>query len=575
MINKKNVIIYLIIIPAIAFTVMLLINNKSEQVELKNDEGNIIEINLGDSKVAGDVDGNGNVGALDYILVRKHLLGSSKLTGTKLSRADVNGDNRVNAADYIEIRKIIIYGPSITSPTSTPRATATPSPTMTPTPTATPKPTEEPINKVNRIHFISGEASAVSTNEYGVNDSILLESYGKHAMIDTNTSSNYKNYVKPYLKQLNIKELEFVVITHLHSDHYGGLYEYLNEVTNDFKIKKVYFKADCTMKSLLPEVKTYKHNCVDSWISEEIDLLKTKLAKKNIEYINPEASGNQYYNISLGKMNLTLTNLTTVNVTRKWENENMSSIVTLVEIPKSDGGSYRTLLLADSFLDDVNANAGKKLTQNGKYKIDVLKVGHHAMEVIDSNHASSTVASNIIVTGTCKAALCDLTHCNALNKYAEVSKDSKIYFVNNVTDNQIKGDKYSTLNYKRAALLVDFNNTISINNVEMGSNKYVSVDYLSASKVINHKYSENNQIKVRDLCDSSYGWKKENGKWYFYENGAKAKGWQQIEYKGSPKWFYLDDSTGVMLTGWQDLYWNGVKSRYHFDNNGVCDSSNC
>ena len=514
----------------------------------------------------GDVDGNGKVDSTDYILVRKHLMGTSILTGDRLKRADVNQKDGVTSADYIAIRIILMSGSS--SPTV---ATPPPKPTVKPTIT----PTVAPVNKVNRIHFISGEASAVSTNEYGVNDSILLESNGKYALIDTNTSANYKNYVKPYLKQLNIKELEFVVITHLHSDHYGGLYTYLTETTNDFKIKKVYFKADCTMKSLISDVTTLKHNCVDSWISEEIDLLKTKLTNKNIAYINPEASGKQYYDLGLGDMNISLTNLTTVNVTKKWQNENMSSIITLVEIPKSDGGKYRALLLGDSFLDDVNANAGKKLTSNGKYTIDVLKVGHHAMEVIDNSHASSTVANNIIVTGTCKASLCDLAHCNALNKYAEVKKDSKIYFVNNVTDNPVKGDKYSTLNYKRAAVVVDFDKTISINNVKMGSNNLLSVDYLSADKIKNHKYSENNQIKVRDLCDSSYGWKKEKDVWYFYENGAKVKGWQLIEYKGNPKWFYLDDSTGAMLTGWQDLYWNGVKGRYHFDNNGVCDSSNC
>ena len=59
------------------------------------------------STVVGDVDGDGKVNTLDYIVVRKHLMKSAILEGDKLSRADVNGDGKVSTADYIIIRKII------------------------------------------------------------------------------------------------------------------------------------------------------------------------------------------------------------------------------------------------------------------------------------------------------------------------------------------------------------------------------------------------------------------------------------------------------------------------------------
>lgn len=42
------------------------------------------------------------------------------------------------------------------------------------------------------------------------------------------------------------------------------------------------------------------------------------------------------------------------------------------------------------------------------------------------------------------------------------------------------------------------------------------------------------------------GWKKENGKWYYYTNNAVTKGWKKI----SGSW-YLFSNTGAMLTGWQ------------------------
>ncbi len=56
----------------------------------------------------GDVDGNGKVGSSDYVLVRKHILKQTTLTGDKLKRADANGDGKVNSLDFVAIRKIII-----------------------------------------------------------------------------------------------------------------------------------------------------------------------------------------------------------------------------------------------------------------------------------------------------------------------------------------------------------------------------------------------------------------------------------------------------------------------------------
>ncbi len=72
----------------------------------------------------GDVDGNNKVGSSDYVLVRKHILKQSILSGDRLSRADVNGDGKVSSLDFIGIRKIILDKDT----------TTTPAPTSTPTP---------------------------------------------------------------------------------------------------------------------------------------------------------------------------------------------------------------------------------------------------------------------------------------------------------------------------------------------------------------------------------------------------------------------------------------------------------
>lgn len=55
----------------------------------------------------GDVNGDGKVSSLDYILIKNHITGSKVLTGDVLGRADVNGDGNVTSLDYIKVKNHI------------------------------------------------------------------------------------------------------------------------------------------------------------------------------------------------------------------------------------------------------------------------------------------------------------------------------------------------------------------------------------------------------------------------------------------------------------------------------------
>ena len=61
---------------------------------------------LGDIK--GDVTGDGKVNAVDYLLLKKYVLGTAILTPEQLNRADVNEDGRINSVDYVLLMRIVL-----------------------------------------------------------------------------------------------------------------------------------------------------------------------------------------------------------------------------------------------------------------------------------------------------------------------------------------------------------------------------------------------------------------------------------------------------------------------------------
>ena len=58
--------------------------------------------------IYGDVNGDGNITAGDYVTVKNHILGKSGLNGAKLKAADINRSSSVTAGDYVMIKNSIL-----------------------------------------------------------------------------------------------------------------------------------------------------------------------------------------------------------------------------------------------------------------------------------------------------------------------------------------------------------------------------------------------------------------------------------------------------------------------------------
>lgn len=56
----------------------------------------------------GDVNGDGNVTSIDYMMIKNHIMNTDTLTGDKLKRADVSGDGKITSVDYMMIKNHIM-----------------------------------------------------------------------------------------------------------------------------------------------------------------------------------------------------------------------------------------------------------------------------------------------------------------------------------------------------------------------------------------------------------------------------------------------------------------------------------
>ena len=64
-------------------------------------------VNNNTSTSKGDVNGDGQITATDYVLIKNHIMSSTNIDAQK---GDVNGDGQITATDYVLIKNHIMYG---------------------------------------------------------------------------------------------------------------------------------------------------------------------------------------------------------------------------------------------------------------------------------------------------------------------------------------------------------------------------------------------------------------------------------------------------------------------------------
>lgn len=190
-----------------------------------------------------------------------------------------------------------------------------------------------------QVEFVAQEDLLIDYIDVGQADSILIRNQDKVMLIDAGTNEAGETVVN-YLENLGITKIDYLIGTHPHEDHIGGL----DDVINKFDIGQIY----------MPKIETTTKTFEDVLEAIENKNLTVTAPNKGDEIVLGQATGEFMTEPILDKDNL-----------------NVSSLVFRLEF-----GNNSFL-----FMGDAEEENEKTISWP---KTDVLKVGHHGSSTSSS-----------------------------------------------------------------------------------------------------------------------------------------------------------------------------------------------
>lgn len=216
-----------------------------------------------------------------------------------------------------------------------------------------------------KVHYI----------DIGQGDSELIQINGKNLLIDSGPTENSSKLIS-YLSKQNIQKLDYVVVTHPHEDHIGGM----SEVIKKYKIDNFYApRATTTTRSF----------------SDMVTQLKKKGLKINSAYAG--VSLDLGYGVSC-----------TMLAPNSTSYKNLNDYSAVIKITY---GNSRFLFMGDA----QKLSESEILSNDLDVSCDVLKVGHHGSSTASSKEFLDKASPKIAVISCGKANDYGHPHAATLN----------------------------------------------------------------------------------------------------------------------------------------------------------------
>ena len=417
----------------------------------------------------------------------------------------------------------------------------------------------------NKIHFINVHE--------GGSDAIILESNGHFAMVDTGEdydfpdgsdsrypwrqgiNTTYKHVLTDRvfrrLKELGVQKLDFILVTHTHSDHIGNV----DELLSTYPVDRVYLKKYSDNRITKPE------RLWDNLYG--YDKVLQTAAEKGVSVIQNITQGDAHF--QFGDMDIQLYNYENEydengNLKPVWD-DNSNSLISVVKV-----NGKKIYLGGD--LDNVHGAEDKYGSLIGK--VDLMKFNHH-LDTKNSNTKNfiRNLSPEIIVQ-TSSSPIGSYDSGEEINReYISWLESMGIQHINAASK-----DYDATVFDIRKDGFVNISTSYKpIPSFQAGWHKSAYGNWWYQAPDSTGEYAVGwNEIEGEWYYFNQRGillynqWKKWNNRWFYLtDSGAAAKNWKKIAgiwyyfnkenqmeigwIQDKEQWYYLSND-GSMKTGW-------------------------